>query len=64
MSRNPRVTGADLVAALERVGFRVLRIKGSHTSCVTRMAEAPLCLFTLARRSAPVCSTEFSTTAN
>ena len=30
MSRSPRVTGADLIAALERVGFRVLRIKGSH----------------------------------
>ena len=30
MSRNPRVTGADLIAALERVGFRVLRVKGSH----------------------------------
>jgi predicted RNA binding protein YcfA (HicA-like mRNA interferase family) len=30
MSRNPRVTGSELIAALERVGFRVLRIKGSH----------------------------------
>ena len=30
MSRYPRVTGTDLIAALERVGFRVLRIKGSH----------------------------------
>lgn len=30
MSRNPRVTGADLIAVLERVGFRVLRVKGSH----------------------------------
>jgi predicted RNA binding protein YcfA (HicA-like mRNA interferase family) len=30
MSRNPRVTGAELVAALERAGFRVLRTKGSH----------------------------------
>ena len=30
MSRNPRVTGAELIAALEGVGFRVLRIKGSH----------------------------------
>jgi hypothetical protein len=30
MSRNPRVTGADLIAALESVGFRVLRMKGSH----------------------------------
>jgi predicted RNA binding protein YcfA (HicA-like mRNA interferase family) len=30
MSRNPRLTGAELSAALERAGFRVLRIKGSH----------------------------------
>jgi predicted RNA binding protein YcfA (HicA-like mRNA interferase family) len=30
MSRNPRVTGADLITALERAGFRVLRVKGSH----------------------------------
>lgn len=30
MSRNPRVTGDGLVAALERAGFRVLRVKGSH----------------------------------
>jgi predicted RNA binding protein YcfA (HicA-like mRNA interferase family) len=30
MSRNPRVTGAELITALERVGFRDLRIKGSH----------------------------------
>ncbi len=30
MSRSPRVSGSDLIAALERVGFRVLRIKGSH----------------------------------
>jgi predicted RNA binding protein YcfA (HicA-like mRNA interferase family) len=30
MSRIPRVTGGNLIAALERVGFRVLRTKGSH----------------------------------
>jgi predicted RNA binding protein YcfA (HicA-like mRNA interferase family) len=30
MSRNPRVNGAELIAALERAGFRVLRVKGSH----------------------------------
>jgi predicted RNA binding protein YcfA (HicA-like mRNA interferase family) len=30
MSRNPRVTGPDLVAALGKLGFSVLRIKGSH----------------------------------
>ena len=30
MSRNLRVTGSDLVAALGKLGFSVLRIKGSH----------------------------------
>ena len=30
MSRNPRVTGDELIGVLERVGFRVLRVKGSH----------------------------------
>ncbi|WP_324717965.1 type II toxin-antitoxin system HicA family toxin [Carboxydochorda subterranea] len=28
--RAPRVTGAELVRALQRAGFRVVRIKGSH----------------------------------
>jgi predicted RNA binding protein YcfA (HicA-like mRNA interferase family) len=30
MSRHPRLTGADLIRALESAGFQVLRIKGSH----------------------------------
>ena len=30
MSRSPRITGADLVAALGKAGFSILRIKGSH----------------------------------
>ena len=30
MSRVPRVTGSDLVAALAKAGFAVIRIKGSH----------------------------------
>ncbi len=30
MSRAPRVTGPDLIAALAKEGFRVLRAKGSH----------------------------------
>ena len=30
MSRTPRVTGVDLIAALAKVGFGVLRVKGSH----------------------------------
>ena len=30
MSRSPRVTGAELVAALGRAGFQIARIRGSH----------------------------------
>jgi predicted RNA binding protein YcfA (HicA-like mRNA interferase family) len=30
MSRSPRVTGPDLIAALGKAGFSVLRVKGSH----------------------------------
>jgi predicted RNA binding protein YcfA (HicA-like mRNA interferase family) len=30
MSRTPRLTGPELITALERVGFTVLRVKGSH----------------------------------
>lgn len=28
--RLPRLTGKELLAALERAGFRVLRVRGSH----------------------------------
>jgi predicted RNA binding protein YcfA (HicA-like mRNA interferase family) len=30
MSRSPRITGTDLIAALAKAGFRVVRVKGSH----------------------------------
>lgn len=30
MSRSPRVTGSDLIAALGKAGFSILRVKGSH----------------------------------
>ena len=30
MSRIPRVTGSDLLAALAKAGFTVIRVKGSH----------------------------------
>lgn len=30
MVRLPRLTGKDVIAALERVGFQVVRVKGSH----------------------------------
>jgi predicted RNA binding protein YcfA (HicA-like mRNA interferase family) len=31
MTRLPRVSGREVVRALERAGFEVLRIRGSHT---------------------------------
>lgn len=30
MSRNPRVTGDEPIAALRRAGFSVTRVRGSH----------------------------------
>lgn len=30
MTRLPRISGKDLVKALSRIGFEVIRIKGSH----------------------------------
>lgn len=30
MSRDPRVTGPELISALAKFGFGVLRVKGSH----------------------------------
>ena len=30
MSRTPRLTGAELIAALAKAGFEVLRVRGSH----------------------------------
>ena len=30
MSRAPRITGKQLIAALSQVGFTVIRVRGSH----------------------------------
>ena len=30
MSRTPRISGSDLIAALAKEGFQVVRIRGSH----------------------------------
>jgi predicted RNA binding protein YcfA (HicA-like mRNA interferase family) len=30
MSRTPRITGSELIAALGKAGFGILRVKGSH----------------------------------
>jgi predicted RNA binding protein YcfA (HicA-like mRNA interferase family) len=30
MSRSPRITGSELIAALVKDGFQVIRVRGSH----------------------------------
>jgi predicted RNA binding protein YcfA (HicA-like mRNA interferase family) len=30
MSRSPRITGSELIAALAKEGFQVARVRGSH----------------------------------
>jgi predicted RNA binding protein YcfA (HicA-like mRNA interferase family) len=64
MSRNPRVTGAELIAALERVGFRVLRLKGSHNFLRHEDGRSTVVPVHSGETIGPVCSTEFSETAN
>ncbi len=64
MSRNPRVTGAELIAARERVGFRVLRIKGSHRFLRHEDGRSTVVPAHSGETIGPVCSTESSETAN
>jgi hypothetical protein len=64
MSRTPRITGSDLIAALAKAGFRVLRVRAAIISCATRMAEARSCLHTQARPSVPAYFTRFSAIAS
>jgi predicted RNA binding protein YcfA (HicA-like mRNA interferase family) len=60
MSRNPRVIGA----ALERVGFRVLRIKGSHHFLRHEDGRSTVVPVHSGETTGPVRSTESSEIAN
>lgn len=40
MPRLPRVSGAEAVGALERLGFRVVRQRGSQSFCVAALRDA------------------------
>jgi predicted RNA binding protein YcfA (HicA-like mRNA interferase family) len=51
MSRSPRVTGDEVIVALGRAGFKVIRIRGSHFSWGMRTGGAQLYRFTPAKRS-------------
>jgi predicted RNA binding protein YcfA (HicA-like mRNA interferase family) len=42
MSRLPRLTGKELLAALRRAGFNVVRITEGIITCITRISQAPI----------------------
>ena len=64
MSRSPRITGTDLIAALSKAGFRVLRVKGSHHFLRHEDGEARWYLHTQVRPSVPACYTRSYAIAN
>jgi predicted RNA binding protein YcfA (HicA-like mRNA interferase family) len=39
MNRIPRVTGSELLAALAKAGFTVIRVKGSHHADLVSVGE-------------------------
>ena len=55
MSRAPRLTGKQLIAALNRAGFEVIRVKGSHHFEDIMTDAALLFRCTRVKRSAQVC---------
>jgi|WetSurMetagenome_2_1015567.scaffolds.fasta_scaffold22442_3 predicted RNA binding protein YcfA (HicA-like mRNA interferase family) len=64
MSRIPRVTSPDLIAALEKGGFRVLRVNGSHYFLRHEDGAARVCPRTPAKPSAPASFTKPSEIAD
>jgi len=52
MTKAPRLTGKQVIAALQNAGFEVLRIKGSHTLCSILTVDAQLSQSTRAKSSA------------
>lgn len=44
MSRSPRITGAELVAALAKAGLQIVRVRGATTFFDIQMAARLLCL--------------------
>ena len=55
MSRSPRITGSELIAALAKDGFQVVRVRGSITFFVMKTAGVPSCPCTRMKRWGPGC---------
>ena len=47
MTKLPRLSGKQVIAALRKLGFDVVRVKGSHHFIRTQMAAQPSFLYTL-----------------
>ena len=64
MSRIPRITGPDLIAALAKLVSAFSVSKAALISSATRMAEARWYPHTQARHSVPACFTRYFAIAN
>jgi predicted RNA binding protein YcfA (HicA-like mRNA interferase family) len=64
MSRSPRVTGPDLIAALAKAGFAVVRIRGSHHSLKHEDGRGTVVPAHSGEIIGPVCCTRFFAIVN
>jgi len=64
MSRLPRLTGKEIMSALKKAGFEVLRIRGSHLFSSIPMAVRLSCLCMRAKRAGQTCSPKSCETVN
>ena len=49
MTRLPGLKGKEVIRILEKLGFRIVRTRGSHVFCDIRMEELPQCRSILAK---------------
>ena len=55
MSRSPRITGSELIAALAKDGFQWFASEGAITSFVMKTAGVLSCPYTRVKRWGPGC---------
>ncbi len=64
MSKLPSLTGKEIIAALKKIGFEVVRIRGTIIFSHIGMDARPLFLCMLEKRRGPGCSPKSYATAN
>jgi predicted RNA binding protein YcfA (HicA-like mRNA interferase family) len=64
VTRLPGISGKKLIGALKRLGFAIIRVKGSHHYLRHPDGRPPWFRFMPVRPSGAVCSRKFSGTQN